>query len=474
MGDRSAALQCFRRAAECAKDAANPQAPQLSYQLAQSSVIADPTFAQGFFDIGNANFNYQRVAGAIGAWRRALELPDGPNEGDMNPERRAHAMVNLGHALQVFGRMDEALSLHRQALDIDLGLARAWLNISLCLQSDGDLDRAVSAAETAYEIDPKDSAVEMCLAFALLFSEEYAAGLRHFESRFAYKLHSFLSYPYPKWDGSPNQNVYLVTDQGIGDTLSFARFVAAAAARSKFIHMAVQPELLRLFAASLQRIPNLNIVPLPCPWPPADCWSTFMSLPTALGLTDEEIINAPNIDLPAFQAPTTQWKSSDRKLHIGVCWSGSVANDINRFRSFPLDHLLELYRVPGIQLYSLQVGEQAMALHEAGCATLMRDLSPMIRDVSDTIGLLAHLDLVIGCESALGHICALTGTEFWMPYSYHGRDFRVGFDGTKRLWTPRHRVFKQGKDATWEPVFDRIIEALRERVDAVVLQEVAA
>jgi hypothetical protein len=39
----------------------------------------------------------------------------------------------------------------------------------------------------------------------------------------------------------------------------------------------------------------------------------------------------------------------------------------------------------------------------------------------------------------------------------------LGSDGTDRLWTPKHRVFCQGKDRDWLPVFDKIVEALKER-----------
>lgn len=338
----------------------------------------------------------------------------------------------------------------------------------LCAQTEGRLEAAVEHAREAYRLTPEWPAVEMGLAFALLFSGKYAEGLRHFEARFEYKLKQFLSYPVPKWDGSEGQNLFLVGDQGIGDTLSFSRFIERASKKCKFIHMAVQPELVRTFSASLAHIPNKNIIPLPCPWPsPMDCWSTFVSLPTCMGLTDEEIINEPGIKIPNFQAPTLSWKSTDRKYHIGVSWAGSSANEIDRWRSFPLEHLLELYRVPGIQLYSLQVGDKSMELHNAGCATLLRDLNPLVRDVSDTIGILPHLDLVICCESALAHICAARDFECWMPYSYNGRDFRTGYDGTRRLWTPKTRVFKQGRDASWGPVFHEITEALRVRVEIV-------
>jgi hypothetical protein len=51
-----------------------------------------------------------------------------------------------------------------------------------------------------------------------------------------------------------------------------------------------------------------------------------------------------------------------------------------------------------------------------------------------------HLDLVITCESAVRHMAALAGKECWVPYSRLGKDFRIGVDGTKAIWTPKHRA----------------------------------
>lgn len=461
MGNRIAALQCFRQAEQSrAAHDKNPQAPQLTYQLLQSSVINDPTFAEGWRAVGDANLAYSRLPGAVYAWRRALELPIGNEAGDLTPLMRAQIKAGLSEALRRLGRLAEGEKEAREAIELDPTMSFAYLNLSQIQSATGDLLGSLASAQRGFELDRKCQ-LELALAFAELYLRRMADGLRHFESRFEYKLHSFLSYPMPKWDGEVGKSVFLCSDQGIGDTLSFARFVPHACKRASFVHMAVQPELLRLFAAAFQGIRNLNIVPLPSPWPPAETWSTFVSLPSALGLTDDEIINCPHMPVPPFSTPTLAWKSPDRTLHIGVAWAGSAQNDIDIWRSFEVTRLLELYNAgPGIQLYSLQVGEKSVELHNAGCASLIRDLSPHIRDVSDTIGLLHHLDLVVCCESALAHICALMGKECWVPYSYHGREFRIGFDGEDRIWCPNHRIFKQGASATWEPVFERITEAL--------------
>jgi hypothetical protein len=60
----------------------------------------------------------------------------------------------------------------------------------------------------------------------------------------------------------------------------------------------------------------------------------------------------------------------------------------------------------------------------------------------------------------------MVNKECWVASSYQGRDYRIGHRADDMLWTPKHRVFRQGKDLNWKPVFDKIVEALNERVRA--------
>src|SRR5208282_5959328 len=185
--------------------------------------------------------------------------------------------------------------------------------------------------------------------------------------------------------------------QGLGDTLSFSRFVHMAAKRARYIHAYIQPELMRLFMHAFTGLDNVNLLPFGASFPHADAWSTFVSLPFALGLTDEQIINAKHIEVPRVSLPTS-WMVPDTRLHVGIAWAGSAVNDIDKHRSIPLHHFLELYRVPGIQLYSLQVdNEHREDANNQGAVALVRNLAPYIRDITDTIALLKDLDLLIVC-----------------------------------------------------------------------------
>lgn len=457
MGNRQVATQFYNQAATAANDKSNATNITTAWQLFASACYMDPTFGQAFFQYGNNCFDQQKHHAAIASYRRALSC-------EMTKPERAKTLCNLGWNLFTVGKVREAHAALLESTDTDPSYAAAWINLS---NTCGVLDmpmEALHCAEQGYKLEPFDPQNEAVLAFALLFDRQFAAGLKHFECRFKWKLHSFLQYPYPRWVGEPDKTLFLVADQGLGDTLSYSRFVHAAAKRCKYIHAYVQPELLRLFTHAFIGLDNINLLPFGATFPAADYWTTFVSLPFALGLTDDEIREAPPIETPRYSLPTS-WMVPDQKLHIGIAWKGSTLNNINQHRSIPIQHFLELYRIPGVQLYSLQVGEFHDEVNSEGTSGLIRDLTPYIRDVVDTISLLHDLDLVITCESALGHICSLIGKDCIIPYSYLGRDYRIGHSGSDRLWTPHHTVIRQDIDQRWEPVFENIIDRVRERIN---------
>lgn len=463
MGDRRKAIDFFNQAVHVIdQDRSKNDNLQMAYKLFSSACHADPTWWEGFYWAGNNNNDLKLVPAAIACWRRALELAT-------NDEDRGKLYTNMGWRLHSTGKHAEAAECCHKALDLLVAhdhRAYCWTNLSQIYGTLGRHQLAIECAEKARELSPNHPTLEMNAGFVYMFAGQFQKGLALFENRFAYRLHEYLQYPYHIWDGTPGQTVFLCADQGLGDTLSFARFVPEMAKRCKYVHARVQPELLHTFRNAFLGVKNIGLIPQPCPFPPADAWTTFVSLPYVLGLNDEQFRNCPNLDIPIRSVRPT-WKMPDRKLHIGIAWGGSPLNDIDHYRNIPFHHFLELYRVPGIQLYSLQCDARGKDMHDAGAAAVVSDLSPYIRNVNDTLAIMRELDLVITVESAVGHMAGAGGFECWIPYSWLGRDYRLGPDGTDILWYKKHRCFQQRQNEGWEPVFERIVEALREKVDAI-------
>jgi tetratricopeptide (TPR) repeat protein len=483
MGNRQFAERLMQQAVEAATVKGKPSDLTSAYQLWASACMADPTYAQAWYQYANNNFELKKPEAALAGYVRALEC-------DTDDKTRATILCNQAWAYYLLGRIDDAYEANHQAGKLDLTLAQHWLHKAVLEGLRGNNELAVSDAELAValaereyyatletEYGPVLETIEIrnsfkyrqlleariCLAFCLLFDGQYQRGLELFELRFEWRLHHFLQLPYPRWTGAPGKTIFLVSDQGLGDTLSYARFVDLLCARCQYVHAYIQPVLMRTFMNALGHIPNLNLIPAGGSYPQADYWTTFVSLPYGLGLTDKVIRQTRQIVAPNYPLPTT-WMVPDTELHIGIAWAGSPLNDVDVHRNIPVEQFLDLYRVPGIQLYGLQIGDRNQENHQSGSVSLIRDLSSYINDVADTVSILRNLDLVICCESALGHICALAGKECWIAYSYEGHDYRIGHRGEKLLWTPRHRIFQQDPDGQWQPVFEKIVNALKERL----------
>lgn len=437
--------------------------PGHAYRLFTSSVMVDQTFTEGWAAVSNANGDMNLTDAAVAAARRAVECD--PN----NPA----LLANLGHRLYRVGKNDEARRWTERALDIDGSHAWAWMNMSIVNTTDGHTGNSVFCARRAFEID-QSPVMEFALAIALLNNEQWAEGLKHFESKFKYRLQAYqnyLNFPYPMWRGEDpaGKTLLIVAEQGLGDTMSFLRFIEETWVQrcmSTTLIVQVQPELVALVASMFESYQGINVGPLTQLLPQSDYWISITSLPFALGMDDDRIANAKPPKVPYTSlAATVPWKSPGRKLHVGIAWAGAPQSDIDRWRSFTIADMLPLTQVPGIQLYGLQVGPRAADIHASGSQSMVKDLSPYIRSFADTASIVRDLDLVITVESAMRHLCGLLGVECFVPYPHFGEgDYRCGRHRDHPLWDARTTLCRQGKDGLWGPVFDRIVEDLMRRV----------
>jgi hypothetical protein len=177
--------------------------------------------------------------------------------------------------------------------------------------------------------------------------------------------------------------------------------------------------------------------------------------------------------MPEFGGPPPAWKNPAAAIHVGIAYAGSPDNEIDKWRSIPVAEFLSLHRVPSVQLYSLQVGDRVADVHTIGAAGLIRDMSPWIKDARDTVSIMRELDLIVSVESFVAHLAGSIGKECWVPLSRNGGDWRCGRSGDRPIWYDRTRLFRQGEDCRWEPVFEDIVQALGERVAAVGMREAA-
>lgn len=453
-----------------------------------------PGHAEAWYNLGVAYTALERFPDALKAYREALRWrPD-----------YAEAHNNLGVLLQAYARLDEAVDEYRRAIASAPGSVDARYNLGLLLQERDHLEEAAEVYEQLLErkpdhtesinnlgnvllalgqpeeamdaywraltIDPVFAEARWNIAIVQLLLGKYKQGWRGYEWRFRQKHFVPRPFDQPRWDGRAldGRRILLHAEQGLGDTLQFIRYAAAVKALDAEVIVECQAPLVELLAS----VPGVDaLVPRGAPYPEHDCQAPLLSLPHILGDRLDTIPqNVPYVhtdpDRVARWARVLDERSGDAALRVGLTWSGNPDHKMNRFRSLDREALAALQGIPGVAMFALQKGEQALAL-AAGLD--MIQLESESTDLCDTAAVIANLDLVISVDTSIAHLCGALGKPVWTLLAF-APDWRWLLDREDSPWYPSMRLFRQVRRGDWQEVVVRVRSELgrlgREKINA--------
>jgi hypothetical protein len=152
-------------------------------------------------------------------------------------------------------------------------------------------------------------------------------------------------------------------------------------------------------------------------------------------------------------------------LKVGIAWQGSPQHPRDRLRSVPLSAFEPLSRVEGVRLLSLQKGPGSEQLLQAGGSLGVIDLGSRLSSSSlmDTAAAMRALDLVITVDSAPAHLAGGLGVPVWVALPL-APDWRWLLNREDSPWYPSMRLFRQTEPCRWGPVFQRMADALAQRL----------
>lgn len=409
-------------------------------------IRAAPHFVDAHNNLGVALRSQKRSEAAIACYRRAVALDP----------RHAASYSNLGNAYRDLARYADAVAAHRQALALSPDGRDTLYNLALSLRDLGEMDESLVLLERILAEHPDHHECRWDRAISYLQLGDYGRGLPEYESRWNLKRSPPRQVPRPRWDGSPlgERTLFLHQEQGFGDMLQFARFIAPAkrAFGGRMI-LECPPPLLRLFG-SVEGIDG--VVPSGQMPADADVYLPMLELPARLGVTLADLPGpVPYLAAPAnhpFRLPPT----APGLLKVGLIWAGKLTP---RDRSCPFGKILELTGNPRCAFFSLQLGDRMADLAQQGCPALIADLAPMLRDFADTAAVMNQLDLIISIDSAAAHLAGALGRPTW-ALLLHASDWRWLMNRSDSPWYPSMRLFRQKRSNDWDAVFAEVNDAL--------------
>ncbi|MBX3501613.1 MAG: tetratricopeptide repeat protein [Alphaproteobacteria bacterium] len=409
----------------------------------ERSIALKPDNADAQYNRGAVLRALGRPEAALRSHDRALALRPG--------HARAHA--SRGNALRDLGRLDEALASYERALALLPDHADTWSDRGTALQGLLRLEESLASYERAIALRPGHVDAHWNRATALLLAGDFARGWREFEWRWRTQTTGRPG----SWLGESSlagRSILLRSEQGLGDTIQFARFAPDVMALGARVILSVQAPLRRLMASF---DPEIEVVATSGTAADLDC--PLMSLPLALGTT-LDTIPAPPRYLAAEPDLVAAWRArlpSDARRRVGLAWSGNPSHRNDRNRSLPLAALAPLLDLDA-HFVSLQKDVPERDAATLARLNLMR-VDDELRDFADTAGLIEALDLVISVDTSVAHLAGALGKPVWilLPFS---PDWRWLTGREDSPWYPSARLFRQTTPGDWADVVRRLGAAL--------------
>jgi hypothetical protein len=395
------------------------------------------------------------TAAAIAYVRRALALaPDTPL-----------LLGRLGDLQRLTGRLVEATAALNRAVELDPTAWEAWYYHGLLRAEQGDDAGAITSFDRGLATAPADTPLRHAMrwhrAMALLAAGDYAAGFAEAEVRIALPRNQ-RRFPMPVWQGESlaGRSILIWSDQGFGDTIQFVRFLPALGAMGARVLLAADAALLPL----LRGFPGVGtLLPLDTT-APADVHLPLMSLPYRLGTTLATLPPPPAYYLPApRRGVPLVLRPSGTGLAVGIAWAGESRHPTDQRRSATLDAFLALADLPGVSLFSLQVGPRAGDIDAVGAAGLVHRLTRAPVDFADTAAALGDLDLVVAVDTSVAHLAGTLGRPGFVVLP-HAADWRWLRDRSDSPWYPTLRLFRQPAPGDWDGALAAVRGAIAERL----------
>jgi Flp pilus assembly protein TadD len=425
-----------------------------NYERAETALrralALDPKDLGPLNNLGNALAGLQRHDEAIDCYRRLQGADAG----------QVHALYNMGNSLMALDRLEEAIDAYRAGLPLaaETGEASKLVDISgrltEALAGLGRYDEALACCRALAELDPHAAAWNESLI--RLLRGELAAGWKLYESRWQVAAHD------PLRDGArvpalaemAGKRVLLLAEQGHGDMIQFVRYAPLLARQGARVILQTYVEL----QALAREIDGLEAVVVPGdPEPQVDIMTPLLSLPfifqTELATIPAQV---PYLRLPADRLAACQQRLGRTRPRIGVAWLGS---EHAAKRSLPIETLVPLLSLPGIEVHSLQ--KEVPPAHRAWLARhpLVRDHGKHLQDFADTAALISALDLVVSVDTSVAHLAGALAKPTWVMLPHHA-EWRWLLDRDDSPWYPTARLFRQRRRGDWAGVIAEVVSAL--------------
>lgn len=245
-----------------------------------------------------------------------------------------------------------------------------------------------------------------------------------------------------------NKTLLFRLEGGIGDQMVHFRFAKDFEAKGARVIVSCIPDMKPFFSRhGFICVDNEHVAGVHY-----DYWVPAMSAAHVLGYDQDTLPGTPYLT-----AEPKNLYSKPGTLKVGIRWSGNPKFEHEQHRRFDPQPLIDLHKLDGLTLYSLQRDENLID------GLPFADMRDQMKTWEDTASILAGLDLVISSCTSVAHCAAALGKETWvivptLPY------YLWSVPGETSVWYDSVRIFRQVEYGNWDAPLNEVTKALQERL----------
>lgn len=424
------------------------------------SLSIKPHYAEAFNNRGNLFLSMNIYGKALDDFNIAIALKTG----------YADAYNNRGNSFLALNQPLEAVNNYDKAIALKPNFADAYNNRGLALVEEMQMLDAIASFEMAICINTDFADAYWNKALALLTVGNFREGWELYEWRWKKNdtVANRLNFSAPLWLGREPLNqktILLHSEQGLGDTIQFCRYVKLVKALGARVILLVPKPLMRL----LEGLSDVDVVlGQGSTLPKFDYYCPLMSLPFAFK-TSLETVPCHFPYLTISENKVNEWKAyiGNSGFKIAICWQGKAEGRVDIGKSFRIDLFEGISKIKGVRLISLQKNFGVAQLDELPAGMKVERLPSNFDENDnafiDSAAVMHCVDLIITNDTSLTHLGGALGLKTWLPLKYVP-DWRWMLHRNDSPWYPNHRLFRQKKPDAWDEVFEEMKNQLNSQL----------
>jgi len=376
-----------------------------------------------------------------------------------NPENYLY-YNNRGNVLREQSSYQLAINDFKKSILIKSDYAETHNNLGITYLEQNNFELALLRFSRAIELEPKLLTAKYNLGVCNLYLRNFVEGFQGYEYRFdVQKNIGFRDLQnLKKWDGSYNQDIFIWSEQGMGDQILFSSIIPDIFAVSKRLTVACDKRLIPLFENSFNK--KINYVENDKYFNDFDFHLPIGSLPYYFRKSIEDFKKTTGY-LKNTKTKTDQLMKilKFKKEHcvVGISWK-SFSKTRKIKKNINLIDLLEKIHQPHLKYVSLQYGDVDQEISEVKNKLDIQIIQVKeidnFQDITGLSDLIMVCDKVITIDNITAILSGALGLETIVLLPFHA-DWRWG-TGVKSYWFNHTNLIRQERSNDWSSVFSSL------------------